>query len=310
MSRRTDLALLLLLSLLWGASYALIRVAVETIPPLTLVAVRVTIATLLQQLVLARQGATLPRSPLIWRRFAIQAAMNGILPFSLIAWGEQRIDSGLAGVLNSTTPIFVFLFARIWTRQEPASLRQLLGTLLGLAGIIAIVGPDALKAGLTGDVQAQAAIVGATLCYAVAVLFGRTFAGLPAIVPAAGSTAVSALVMVPAALLIDRPWTLAVPSMPSILAVIVLGTCSTAGAFVLYFRLLGSMGSVGTASVAYLRAAVSVAIGILFLGELPSWQSAGGLALVLLGVVAMTLPATPRPFRFRPIAAKVPPPAV
>ena len=309
-SRRTDLALLLLLSLLWGASYALIRVAVETIPPLTLVAVRVTIATLLLQLVLARQGTSLPRAPLLWRRFAIQAAMNGILPFSLIAWGEQRIDSGLAGVLNSTTPIFVFLFARLWTRQEPATLRQFAGTLLGLAGIVVIVGPGALRAGLTGDVLAQAAIVAATICYAVAVLFGRNFAGLPAIVPAAGSTAVSALVMVPMALLIERPWTLTLPSMPSMLALAALGSCSTAGAFVIYFRLLGSLGSVGTASVAYLRAAVSVAIGILFLGELPSWQSAGGLALVLIGVAAMTLPTMPHPFRFSRIIARVPPPAV
>jgi len=310
MPRHTDLALLLLLSLLWGASYALIRVAVETIPPLTLVACRVTIAALLLQLVLARQGLALPRAPLIWRNFAIQAAMNGILPFSLIAWGEQRVDSGLAGVLNSTTPIFVFLFARIWSRQEPASLRQLGGTLLGLAGIVAIVGPTALAAGLGGDTLAQAAIVAATLCYAVAVLFGRNFAGLPAIMPAAGSTAVSALVMVPAALLIERPWTLPAPSWDSVLALVALGTCSTAGAFVIYFRLLGSLGSVGTAGVAYLRAAVSVAIGILFLGELPSWQVAGGLALVLVGVAAMTLPTTPRAFRFRPIVAKVPPPVV
>ena len=309
-SRRTDLALLLLLSLLWGASYALIRIAVETIPPLTLVAVRVTIATLLLQLVLARRGMGLPRSTMLWRRFAIQAALNGILPFSLIAWGEQRIDSGLAGVLNSTTPIFVFLFARIWTRTEAATLRQFAGTMLGLAGIVAIVGPGALSAGLSGDVLAQAAVVAATLCYAGAVLFGRNFSGLPAIVPAAGSTAVSALVMVPAALLIERPWELPAPSPASILALVALGTCSTAGAFVIYFRLLGSLGSVGTASVAYLRAAVSVAIGILFLGELPSWQTAGGLALVLIGVAAMTMPRRTRPFRFRPIAARVPPPVV
>jgi drug/metabolite transporter (DMT)-like permease len=100
------------------------------------------------------------------------------------------------------------------------------------------------------------------------------------------------------------------PSPASILALVALGTCSTAGAFVIYFRLLGSLGSVGTASVAYLRAAVSVAIGILFLGELPSWQTAGGLALVLIGVAAMTMPRRTRPFRFRPIAARVPPPVV
>ena len=309
-ARRTDLALLLLLSLLWGASYAFIRIAVETIPPLTLVAVRVTIATVLLQLVLAHQGAALPRDPVLWRRFAIQAAMNGILPFTLIAWGEQRIDSGLAGVLNSTTPIFVFLITRLWTRHEAATIRQLLGTLLGLAGIVAIVGPSAVRAGLTGDVLAQGAIVAATICYAIAAIFGRNFAGLPAIVPAAGSTAVSALVMVPAALLIDRPWALPMPSVASMAALVALGTVSTAGAFVVYFRLLRSLGSVGTASVAYLRAAVSVAIGILFLGELPSWQTAGGLLLVLIGVAAMTLPRQAWPFRFRPFAARVPPPVV
>ena len=309
-ARRTDLALLLLLSLLWGASYALIRIAVETIPPLTLVAVRVAIATVLLQLVLARQGSALPRDPRIWGRFAIQAAMNGILPFTLIAWGEQRIDSGLAGVLNSTTPIFVFLITRLWTRHESATVRQLLGTLLGLAGIVAIVGPSALGAGLTGDVVAEGAIIAATVCYAVAAIFGRNFAGLPAIVPAAGSTAVSALIMVPAALLIDRPWTLPMPSLASMLALAALGTASTAGAFVVYFRLLRSLGSVGTASVAYLRAGVSVAIGILFLGELPSWRIAGGLVLVLAGVAAMTLPQQAWPFRFRAIPARVPPPIV
>ena len=309
-ARRTDLALLLFLSLLWGASYALIRIAVETIPPLTLVAVRVAIATLLLQLVLAHQGSALPRDPRIWGRFAIQAAMNGILPFTLIAWGEQRIDSGLAGVLNSTTPIFVFLITRLWTRHESATVRQLLGTLLGLAGIVAIVGPSALGAGLTGDVVAEGAIIAATVCYAVAAIFGRNFAGLPAIVPAAGSTAVSALIMVPAALLIDRPWTLPMPSLASMLALAALGTASTAGAFVVYFRLLRSLGSVGTASVAYLRAGVSVAIGILFLGELPSWRIAGGLVLVLAGVAAMTLPQQAWPFRFRAIPARVPPPIV
>jgi drug/metabolite transporter (DMT)-like permease len=309
-SRRTDLALLLLLSLLWGASYALIRVAVETIPPLTLVTVRVSLATLVLQLILARRGTALPRGPVSWRRFAIQAAMNGILPFSLIAWGEERVDSGLAGVLNSTTPIFVFLITRLWTRHEAVTLRQLLGTLMGLAGIVAIVGPGALAAGLTGDVPAQGAIVAATICYAVAAIFGRNFKGLPAIVPAAGSTAVSALVMVPAALLIERPWGLPAPSAASVLAVLALGLFSTAGAFVVYFRLLASLGSVGTASVAYLRAAVSVAIGILFLGEAPGWRTAGGLALVLLGVAIVTLPPGTRPFRFRPNAARVLPPRV
>ncbi|GGF41614.1 membrane protein [Aliidongia dinghuensis] len=307
-ARRSDLALLLLLALLWGASYGFIRVAVATIPPLTLVATRVTIATVVLQLVMARQGTFLPRRPLAWRNFAIQAAMNGILPFSLIAWGEERVPSGLAGVLNSTTPIFVFLITWAWTRHERAGLRQLVGTLLGLAGIVAIVGPGALSAGLGGDVVAELAIVAATVCYAVAAIFGRTFAGLPPIVPAAGSTLVSAFVMAPAAALIERPWTLPAPSLNSVLALAALGLFSTAGAFVVYFRLLASLGSVGTASVAYLRAAVSVALGILFLGELPGWRTAGGLVLVLTGVAAMTLPPLSRPFRFRPFAARVPPP--
>jgi len=255
-----------------------------------------------------RQGRMLPSSPLVWRNFAIQAAMNGILPFSLIAWGEQRVDSGLAGVLNSTTPIFVFLITWAWTRHEPASLRQLAGTLVGLAGIVAIVGPGVLAAGLDGDGLAELAIVAATICYAVAAIFGRNFAGLPPIMPAAGSTAVSALVMLPAALAIERPWTLPVPSFTSVLALLALGLISTAGAFVVYFRLLGSLGSVGTASVAYLRAAAAVAIGILVLGELPAWREGLGLVLVLAGVAAMTLPAMPQAFRFGRFAARVPPP--
>lgn len=291
-ARRTvELGHLLVLALLWGASYGLIKLAVAGVPPVTLVAARVVIAGALLWAIMVRQGIVLPRSRAMWGKFLVQAAMNSILPFTLIAWGEQTVDSGLAAILNSTTPIFVFLITLGRQRDRAGWLRPV-GIALGLAGTIEIIGWSAL-ARVGAHAAAELAIVAATLCYAVAAVFGRSFADVPPIVPAAGSMLCAAAVMVPASLLIDRPWTLA-PSMTSLAALAALATLSTAGALVVYFRLLSRLGSVGTASVAYLRAGVSVLLGILLLGEQPTVATGIGLALVLVGVVAITAPARPR----------------
>ena len=176
--------------------------------------------------------------------------------------------------------------------QEPATFRKLAGTLLGLAGIVVLIGPDAAQ-GFGQGIAAQAALVAATLCYAVAAIYGRNFKGVNAMLPAAGSMVCGAVVLVPASLLIDRPWTLA-PSAASMGATLLLALFSTALAFVIYFRLLKTLGPVGTTSQAYLRVPIGVCAGALFLGESLSTTALAGLVLVMAGVAAITTPAKGR----------------
>jgi drug/metabolite transporter (DMT)-like permease len=288
-----ELSLLLTLATLWGASYTFIKIGVETIPPVTLIAARTLIASAILLVVIRSRGLALPRDAATWRRFMFQAWLNSVIPFTLIAWAERTVDAGLATILNSTSPIFVFLLTAVLTGHEPAAGRKLFGVVAGLVGICLIVGVQALH-GIGAQLAAQLAIVAATVCYAGAAIFGRGFKHLDPTMPAAGSMICGAIMLIPISLAVDRPWRLT-PSTDSILALLGLSVFSTALAFVIYFRLLHTLGSVGTTSQAYLRVPIGVAIGVVFLGETLSSSAWAGLACVVVGVAAMTVP--PRPPR-------------
>ncbi|WP_026872415.1 DMT family transporter [Inquilinus limosus] len=283
-----DYLLLALLATLWGASYSFIKLGVATIPPVTLIAARTLIAGGILLLVLRLRGIALPTDGQTWRLFAVQALVNSTIPFVLIAWGETRIDAGLAAILNSTSPIFTFLFTWAVTRHEAVTGRKLFGVAAGVAGITLVIGLDALS-GAGQQLLPQLAIVAATVCYGIAAIFGRNFKDLDPMVPAAGSMLAGAAMLIPLSLLLDRPWALA-PSAASLGALAGLAVVSTALAFVIYFRLIASLGSVATMAQAYLRVPVGVAIGVVFLGETPAPTALSGLALVVIGVAAMTLP--------------------
>lgn len=291
-SRATELALLLSLATLWGASYTLIKLGVATIPPLTLIAARTLIAGLLLLMVLRWRGLALPKDAATWRRFMVQACLNSVIPFTLIAWAEQSLDAGLATILSSTSPIFAFLLTFAVTRHEPAAGRKLFGVAVGLAGICLIVGVQALR-GLGIELVAQLAMVTATVAYAGAAIFGRGFNGLDPMIPAAGSLVCGAAILFPLSL-VDRPWTVA-PSASSVLALLSLSIFSTALAFVIYFRLVQTLGSVGTTAQAYLRVPIGVALGVVFLGEALTPTAWIGLGCVVLGVAAMTIPSRATP---------------
>jgi drug/metabolite transporter (DMT)-like permease len=263
-------------------------VGVETIPPITFIAARTLIAGGLLFMMMRLRGLTMPRDGVTWRKFLFQACLNSVVPFTLIAWAEKTVDAGLATILNSTSPIFVFLLTALITRHEPVTLRKLFGVVAGITGIGLIVGMQAL-AGLGHELLAQLAIVAATICYAGAAIFGKTFKGLDPLLPAAGSMLCGAVILIPASLVFERPWTLA-PATESILALLGLAVFSTALAFTIYFRLLHTLGSIGTTSQAYLRVPIGVAIGVAFLGESLSPSALGGLLCVIAGVAAMTLP--------------------
>jgi drug/metabolite transporter (DMT)-like permease len=176
-SLKAELALLLALATLWGASYTFIKLGVETIPPVTPIAARTTIAGLILLAVIRSRGAHLPSDCATWRRFMTQACLNSVVPFTLIAWAERGVDAGLATILNSTSPIFTFLFTAFIARHEAVTARRLFGVLAGLLGISLIVGVQAL--GSIGEqTWAQLAIVAATVCYAGAAIFGKGFKAL------------------------------------------------------------------------------------------------------------------------------------
>jgi len=284
----TDLALLALLAVLWGASYTFIKIGVETIPPITLIAARTLIAGGILLAIIRWRGLAMPADAASWRRFAFQACLNSVVPFTLIAAAERSVDAGLATILNSTSPIFTFLFTALITRHEPVTSRKLLGVGAGIAGICLIIGTEALG-GLGRQLWAQLAIVAATVCYAGAAIFGRGFKGLDPMLPAAGSMLCGAVMLVPLSLVVDRPWALA-PSTASILALLGLSVFSTALAFVIYFRLIHTLGSVGTTAQAYLRVPVGVGIGAVFLGESLGSTAWLGMGFVVAGVAAMTIP--------------------
>src|SRR6266481_1638902 len=257
-----EYALLAVLAIVWGASYAFIRLGVATIPPVTLIAARTLIGGALLFAILIARGIAMPRDVASWRRFMLQALLNSVVPFTLIAWAEQTVEAGLATILCSTSPIFTFLMTFAITRHEPVTLTKLFGVVAGIGGICLIVGVEALS-GIGEALIADLALIAATLCFAGAAIFGRGFGTLDPLVPATGSMLCGSMVLVPVSLVAEAPWTIA----PSVMALIALSVFSTAFAFALYFRLVRTLGSVGVTAQAYLRVPVGVAVGVAFLGE-------------------------------------------
>lgn len=287
-NRWREFALLGCLALLWGSSYLFIDVAVRDMPPLTVIAIRVCVAAVFLLAILAWQGARLPRDRATWRALFVQSLLNSTGAWVLLAWGQQFIDSGLASVLNSTTPLFVFAITYFVTRHEATHRLRLVGAAIGFLGVILIVGPDVL-AGLGQQVAGQLAALCGAAMYGCAAIFGKRFAHLPATVTATGTTLWATVCVVPACLIVDRPWQLA-PSPQALGAAVVLGLFCTGAALMLYFRLLRTLGSLGVASQAYLRAGVGVLLGVVVLGEQVTTVVGIGLAAALAGVALINAP--------------------
>lgn len=283
-----ELLLLGLLALLWGSSYLLIAIALDDLPPVTLMALRVSLAAALLVLVVRWQRHHLPRDPATWWDLFLQSLLNATAAWTLLAWGQQYVESGLAGVLNSTSPVFVFFITLLVTRHEPVSLRKLCGALLGIVGVVLVVGVGVLD-GLGREVAGQAAILLGAALYACAAVNGKRFARLPPLVTAASVLLCASAVLVPAALVLERPWTLA-PGPQAVVAAVTLALFCTALALMIYFRLVRTLGSMGVASQAYLRAGVSVGLGMILLGETFRPAVGFGLLAIVLGVVAINLP--------------------
>lgn len=280
--------LLIVLSVLWGGSFFFTGVALRELPPFTVVVLRVGGAAAILFLVLAVTGHRMPGSLRIWVAFIGMGLLNNMLPFCLIVWGQTRIASGLAAILNATTPLWTVLVAHFLTADEKMSGNKLAGVLAGLTGVAVMIGPSLLSE-IGGEAWAQLAVVGAALSYAFAGIYGRRFKrmGVAPMVTATGQVTVSAVLLLPVVLLVDRPWTLPLPGAATIGAVIGTAALSTALAYVIYFRLLSSAGATNLALVTFLIPVSAILLGALALHERLDPRHVAGMALIGAGLAAI-----------------------
>jgi drug/metabolite transporter (DMT)-like permease len=260
--------LLTLLSVLWGGSFFFSKIIVQQVPPFTLVLVRFTLAAGVLGAYLKARGTCVPRTAAIWAAFAGMGALNNLIPAALIAWSQQTIASGLASVLIATTPVFSILVAHCFTADDRMSANKVVGVALGIAGVATLVGMDALDGSLR-TVPGILGCLGAALSYGFANVFGRRFKrlGIAPTVGAFGQLAATAVMVAPAALVFDRPWSLPPPSAVVWAAMIGLVLLSTALAYAIFFRLLASAGTTNISLVTLLIPVSAILLGMCILGE-------------------------------------------
>ena len=274
------------LAVLWGGSFFFIELAIRDLPVFTVVTARVGLAAFLLIAFVYFRGQTMPGSLSIWAGLLLLGALRATLPISLIVWAETQIDSGLASILNSTSPLFTMIVAHFLTVDEKLTLPRILGVIVATAGVVILIGADALQ-GLGLQVLAQLAMLGATLSYGFAAVYGRRFRDMPTTVSSAGMLTGATLLALPLALLLEHPWTLR-PGGLSIAAVLALALLSTALAFVIWFKLIHSAGAANTSMVTFLIPIVGLILGIGVLGEGLEFSSLMGLAFILLGLAVAT----------------------
>ena len=281
-----DWLTLAILSLLWGATFLFAKLALRDIQPLTLVAQRVVIAALVLLGVLALHGESLKAHLPRWRDFLLLGLLNNVVPFSLLFLGQRHLTAGLAAILNATTPIFTVLVLHVLSRDERLTLLKTVGVALGFAGVVVLVGPEALN-GLSHHLGAELLCLGATLSYAFALLVGRRFRATPPLVTATGQLVASSVIMLPAALAIDQPWSRAAPSPTALAAALAMAMFSTALAYILYFRVLARAGATNAALVTFLIPASAIGLGASILGEALLPGHIVGLCLILAGLAVL-----------------------
>jgi len=285
---RSDWAILLILAVIWGGAFMFIGVAVKHVHPLTYVWLRLTIAAAGMWVALKVSGGRLGLPREVWGSILLLALLNNALPFTLFGWGQTHIASGLASILNATTPIWGVIVAHVFTHDERLTPRKIAGILLGFGGVATMIGP-ALLANIGTDGLAQLACITASLCYALAAVWARRFRrmGLSPMSVTTGQLTAGALMMLPLAFVVDQPWTQPMPPLTAWGAIVALALLCTAFGYVLYFRLIDRAGATNALLVTLLVPPVAILLGSLFLGETLAPQDFIGLALIAVGLAAI-----------------------
>lgn len=281
-------AMLLALATVWGGSFFFNGIAVQELPVFTVVVSRVALAAVILLAVLRLHGEKMPRDRRVWAAFFGMGLLNNAIPFSLIVWGQQHIASGVASILNASTPLFTVILAHFMTSDERMTGGKLAGVLIGLAGVTVMIGADALRE-LGVDVAAQFMCLAGALSYAFAGIYGRRFRvmGISPLSTATGQVIASSLMLLPVMMVLDRPWTLPAPSLAAIGALIGVAAISTALAYVLYFRILATAGATNLLLVTFMIPVSAILLGTLFLGEVLLPRHLAGMALIGAGLAAI-----------------------
>ena len=283
-----DWGTLLVLALIWGAAFLFIGVAVRHVPPLTYVWLRLAIAATAMWIFLRWTGVALDLPRSAWGSILLLALLNNAVPFTLFGWGQTHIASGLASILNATTPIWGVVVAHLFTRDERLTPLKFAGVLLGFGGVALMIGPSLLT-NLGSSALAQLACVTAALCYALAAVWARRFRkqGLSPLTVTTAQLTAGAAMMLPLALVVDQPWTMAMPPLTAWGSIVALAVVCSAFGYVLYFRLIDSSGATNALLVTLLVPPVAILLGSLFLAEVLAPQDFAGLGLIALGLAAI-----------------------
>jgi drug/metabolite transporter (DMT)-like permease len=274
---------------MWGSSFMFNKLGVATVPPLVLVAGRITIGAAILLVLVYAKGLRLPPVGTIWLAYAVLGVIGNVLPFFLITWGQQSIDSALAGILMAAMPLATLVLAHFFVQGERMTVARVIGFMLGFAGIVLLFEPAAV-AGVGGSrlqVISQLAVLCGALCYSANSIMARLLIKNDFLVASAGTMLVSTAVVIPLALVFSAPSTLQ-PSGSSIAAIVWLGVGPTAIATILYFRLISSAGPTFMSLVNYLSPAIAVFLGVALLGEKPGVNAYAGLALILVGIAVVS----------------------
>ncbi len=285
---RGDWATLVGLSLVWGCTFPIVKTAVREIPPVTLVLLRVGIASLTLWAILRLSRVAIPRGRAIWSMFFVMGLIGSAAPWTFFFWGQQFLPSGVGAIMNATTPLFSALMGHFLLGDERLTGARLAGVLVGFAGVAVLIGPGLLVRA-DNSLLALGALATAALLYALSGFYGRRFAplGLQPLQSAFGQLTTATLIMAPIALAYDRPWTLAAPSAITMASVVFLAVVATAFAFVLFFRVLASAGATNVMLVTLLVPATATTLGVLLLDEHVEWRHMIGMAIILCGLLLM-----------------------
>lgn len=294
MSPILRLLMTLALTLMWTPSFLFIKLAVEDIPPLTIVSLRVTIGAAVLFMILLLSKRFLPKSPIFWLHSSMMAIFSSAIPFSLFCYAETTIDSALAALLNGGSPMFTAVLAHLFLPSDKVTPQKAVGVGLSSLGILCLFAPN-IWAGLSGTSVGMLAATGAAFSYGMSHVYAKKYAmgQAPLVAPTAQLIACAAM-MIPFALWFDTPWNLPMPSTTAMLGVGGMTLFGTIFAFILYYRLLEHCGAMAISMVACFFPVGGMILGFLFLGESLSMGGLMAAGLILFGMMlvngVITLP--------------------
>lgn len=275
--------LLIILSIFWGGSFFFIEIALRDFQPFTLVFLRISIAALILVGVVYLSGQRLPASLKTWMGYLILGLINNAIPFSLIVWGQTRIESGVASILNATAPIFTVLLAHFLTSDERLTIPKIMGVLVGFIGVYLMMMPE-LNNRFSWRGLGQVAVLGAAISYSFAGIFGKRFKHIPAVVNSTGMLLCSSIIMLPLVIIIDAPWSIR-PSFEAVAALLGIAIISTVAAYLLYFHLLAAVGATNVLLVTFLIPISALLLGVGVLGEVIKLFEYAGMGCIFFGLI-------------------------